>query len=297
MDKTQNNFEQQLFSITTLIEGYVIKEGKQYSYSGSGFFYNEEIPDDPTKTGPQWYKLDKFCLITNRHVALPKIEGIECLPDQFTFSLREQVNGKIEWKPITLSKDQLQDALMLHPDRRIDVVIIDITKYIQSIIEEIRKNPDAKIYIPTALSNLKLPENQPFTIDVTSDIVIASYPKKFYDKFNKFPIVKSGIVASGWGMFFNGLPMFQIDAQLFPGSSGGLVISKPTNFATIDGQLKKSEKKQFAFLGIYSGEYTWPEEIKIKDAAITVNRSFGLGNVWYSSLVPEILKSGVKFDT
>lgn len=296
MDKSQDNFEQQLFSMTTLIEGYVSKGGQTYSYSGSGFFYNEEIPDDPTKTGPQWYKLDKFCLITNRHVALPKIEGTECLPEQFTFSLREQVNGKIEWKPITLNKEQLRDALILHPVSAIDVAIIDITKYIKEIFEEIRKRPDAKIYVPTGLSNLNLPENQPFTIDVTSDIIVASYPKKFYDKVNKFPIVKSGIIASGWGLPFNGQPIFQIDAQLFPGSSGGLVISKPTNFAMIDGQLKKSTTKQFALLGVYSGEYTWPEEFKVKDSTITVNRSFGLGNVWYSSLVPEILKNGVKFD-
>lgn len=296
MDKSHNNFEQQLFSITTLIEGCVLKGEKKCKYSGSGFFYNEQVPDDPSKTGPQWYTLKNFYLITNRHVVLPKIEKVECLPEQLTFSLREQANGKIEWKPITLKKEQLRDALILHPNARIDVAIIDITKYIQDIIKEISENRDKQIYFPTALSNLNLPENQPFTIDVTSDIIVASYPKKFYDEINKFPIVKSGIVASGWGLFFNGLPMFQIDAQLFPGSSGGLVISKPTNIAMIDGQLKKSETKQFAFLGIYSGEYTWPEEIKIKDDTITINRSFGLGNVWYSSLVPEILKSGVKFE-
>ena len=92
--------------------------------------------------------------------------------------------------------------------------------------------------MPTTLSNVNLPENQPLSIDVTSDIIVASYPKRFYDKLNKFSIVKSVIIASTWGSYFSGLPIFQIDAQLFPGSSGGLVISKPTNIAMIDGSLR-----------------------------------------------------------
>jgi hypothetical protein len=88
--------------------------------------------------------------------------------------------------------------------------------------------------------------------------------------------------------------MFQIDAQLFPGSSGGLVISKPTNIAMIDQQIKYSKIKQFVFLGIYSGEYLWEEQVKQKDGSIEIyKRSYGLGNVWYSSLIPEIINNGI----
>lgn len=149
--------------------------------------------------------------------------------------------------------------------------------------------------LPTALSNLNLPENQPMQIEVASDIIVASYPKGFYDSENKFPIVKSGIVASAWGCYFNGLPIFQIDAQLFPGSSGGLVISKPTNTAMIDGTLKMSQTKQFVLLGVYSGEYTWDREIVVDGKKCTINSSYGLGNVWYSHLIPEIITNGVSY--
>lgn len=149
--------------------------------------------------------------------------------------------------------------------------------------------------LPTALSNIVLPENQPIPIEVTSDIIVASYPKGFYDVTNKFPIVKSGIVASAWGCYFNGLPIFQIDAQLFPGSSGGLVISKPTNTAMIDGTLKMSQTKQFVLLGVYSGEYIWDREIVVDGKKCTINSSYGLGNVWYSHLIPEIITNGVSY--
>ena len=131
------------------------------------------------------------------------------------------------------------------------------------------------------------------TIDVTSDIIVASYPKGFYDVVNKFPIVKSGIVASGWGLNFRGNPLFEIDAQLFPGSSGGVVISKPQNIAMIDGRLNYSKTKQYVFLGVYSGEYMWKDKVKRKDGSEEeIDRSYGLGNVWYSYLIPEIIDSG-----
>lgn len=219
----KDNFEKQLFSITTLIQTELIKEGVCYTGQASGFFYNKTSPTDPNNKGPQWHKLESYWLITNRHVALKKIDGKEYLPDKLVFSIRQNINGTILWKPIVLNKEQLCSGLKLHKNNIVDVVAIDISPYIQQFIEEIAQKQGANNYfLPVGLSNSNLPENQPITIDVTSDIIVASYPKGFYDKVNKFPIVKSGIVASAWNFNFNGLPIFQIDAQLFPGSSGGL---------------------------------------------------------------------------
>lgn len=274
----------------------MVKDGLIYTSQASGFFYNVITPSDPNKTGPQWCKLEKYWLITNRHVALMRVDGNEYLPDKLTFCIRKNIEGRIDWVPIELNKQQLKEAMKLHSNKTIDIVAIDISSYIQNIIAEILANHESNNYIlPVNLSNTNLPGNQPLTIDVTSDIIVASYPKGFYDKVNKFPIVKSGIVASAWGYNFNGNPMFQIDAQLFPGSSGGLVISKPKNVDVIDGQLKYCEDKQFVFLGVYSGEYIWEEEVEIEGKKYKFPKSYGLGNVWYSYLVPQIINNGVNY--
>lgn len=292
---TEDCFDKRLFTMTTITIATVTKDGKKYSSQGSAFYYNEESPAEPGKTGPQWYKLDKHWLVTNRHVVLPKIDGVECVPDEFVFCLREVDNETIKWKPITLSKDELLANLKLHPQKNVDVALVDITTYIKTIIGDMAAKKAKNIMLPTALSNLNLPENQPIPIEVTSDIIVASYPKGFYDQENKFPIVKSGIIASAWGLNFKGLPTFQIDAQLFPGASGGLVISKPTNTAMINGNLNYCKTKQFVLLGIYSGEYTWDKEIEIDGKKYYINTSYGLGNVWYSHLIPTIIKSGVSY--
>lgn len=292
---TKDNFNGELFTMTTITIASVTKDGKKHTFQGSAFYYNEQSPAEPGKTGPQWYKLDRYWLVTNRHVVLPKIENVEHVPDEFVFCLREHDNGDIKWKPITLTKDELLSNLKLHSQKNIDVALIDITSYIQNIIKDIAEKKISNIMIPTSLSNINLPENQPIPIEVTSDIIVASYPKGFYDKVNKFPIVKSGIVASAWGYNFNGLPIFQIDAQLFPGASGGLVLSKPTNIAMIDGTLKTCKTKQFVFLGVYSGEYTWDKKIEIDGKEYLVDSSYGLGNVWYSHLIPQIITSGINY--
>lgn len=283
----EDAFENQLFSITTIILTKLQVKGLIYSGSASGFYYNE-LEADTGAEGSHWVKVEKQWLITNRHVVFNIVDGNEYLVDKLVFCLRKQTDSGIDWVPITVKKTDLEKILHIHGDSRIDVVAIDVTDLLSKIIFG---NPSEGIMIPTALSDRNLPCNAKVTIDVTSDIVVASYPKGFYDTANKFPIVKSGIIASAWGFKFNGLPMFEIDAQLFPGSSGGLVISKPSNISVFNKQMHYSpDNKQFVFLGIYSGEYTWKEAVEYEPGKKReVSRSYGLGNVWYADLVQEII--------
>lgn len=299
-DNIKNNFEKQLFALTTIIETEFEVNKKCYRSQGSGFYYQESVPTDPNNKGMQWHCINGYWLVTNRHVVLPKIEetgDLEYLPQQLTFCLRQIVNGKIEWIHIVLGQKELLEKLKLHSNPNVDVALIDVSDYVLRYYkDEQYKKELPNIMLPSALSTINLPEGNALSIDVTSDVIVASYPKGFYDKYNKFPIVKSGIVASAWGFHFNNQPLFQIDSQLFPGSSGGLVISKPTNIAFINGKICYSAKKEFVFLGIYSGEYLWNENITTEgNKSITLKHSYGLGNVWYSYLVTEIIEKGIKF--
>jgi len=209
-----------------------------------------------------------------------------------------RLNNTIEWEEITLTKQELLKRLKLHKNIEVDIALIDITDYIQEIYQnEFKNNDKSSLMLSSTLSNLKLPSNSLLTIDVTTDVIVASYPKGFYDIYNKFLIIKSGIIASAWWFYFNGLPIFQINAQLFPRSSGGLVISKPTQIAMIDGHLAKNNSKDFVFLGIYSGEYQWHDTLKLQNGEIiNQTRSYGLGNVWYSFLITEIISEGIKYE-
>jgi len=125
-------------------------------------------------------------------------------------------------------------------------------------------------------------------------VVIIGYPKGFYDEKNVFPIVKSGIIATRWGTHFNGMPAFLIDAKLFPGSSGSIVLTKPINYIVVDGKPLYAQDKQFAFLGVYSGEpFRQQVPIDLDDITILRKDSFNVGIVWYGQLVVDIVRKGL----
>jgi hypothetical protein len=131
-------------------------------------------------------------------------------------------------------------------------------------------------------------------VQVSDDVIVAGYPHGYYDDVNLFPIVKSGIVASRWGANFRGMPCFLIDAKLFPGSSGSIVVSKPIDIIVRDGQVLSAPDKQFAFLGVFSAEpFMEGRVIDAETIIITEKVSFNVGIVWYAGLIEEIIESGV----
>ena len=89
------------------------------------FFYNTLGEKDPSKDS-QWLKGEGTWLVTNRHVALFKINDSEIIPDTFTFNLRQILNDEIQWLPITLSKDENLRRLKVHSNNIVDVAVIDI---------------------------------------------------------------------------------------------------------------------------------------------------------------------------
>ena len=126
-----------------------------------------------------------------------------------------------------------------------------------------------------------LPDNCGISVQVADDIIIIGYPRGYYDTYNLFPIVKSGIIASRWGLHFENKPGFLIDAKLFPGSSGSIVLTKPVTSIVTDGPIAGSKEADFAFLGVFSGE-----------PLVDGESSLNLGFVWYGNLVVDIVNKG-----
>ena len=274
------SFQNKLLSMTTMITNSFGQ--------ATGFFYCEveNMPQDKNKNG-HWVRYDKFWLVTNKHVVLSTENSEAVFANNFIFRMREICSQEVKWIEIKLSIEELIKRYRFAKDNTIDIVLIDISDLIN---EYIKPSENHKYVIPFSLTSNNLPQNQPLNIEVTDDIIVASYPKGFYDEQNKFPIIKSGIIASGWNLNFKGYPMFEIDSQLFPGSSGGLVISKPKDIAVINGRINIARNKQFVLLGIYSGEYLFI------DSNTNEKKSYGLGNVWYSYLIEEICKNGVSYN-
>ncbi len=270
--------------ITTM----VITSTPEVQVQGTGFYYQHLEAIDSSKTIPQWRAVQKTWLITNRHILLPKLNGKELMPTKFAFYLRRIDGDTLRWDPITLTKEELCKRARFNKNPEIDVAVVDVHDL---LVNKIMGNEKYLQWYSVSPETFAGQNN--IDVQVSDDVIIIGYPRGFYDEENLFPIVKSGIIASRWGTNFNGKPYFLIDAKLFPGSSGSIVLSKPANLAVRDGQVFLADEKQFAFLGIYSGEpYEQKRPIEFEGMTITEKAGFNLGVVWYSNLIEEIISNG-----
>lgn len=266
-----DDLDNRINGLTTIVESRLGKEILQ----GTGFFYYE-FSTDSVKPNSKLIK-DIF-LVTNRHIIFHKDStGQEHVPDNITFYERSFTDS-ISWSPVTLSRAKFAPVTAVHTNPNIDVAVIEIFPFLSKhkMLDSTNVAKLNGVY-EEMIPNKNLPRPQ-----ASDDVIIIGYPKGYYDHKNLFPIVKRGIIASKWGAHFNNNPYFLIDGKLFPASSGSLVLSKPTDFTTINGQAMRSPVKQYTFLGIYSGELfnEEPEDI---------------GIVWYGNLIKEIIDHGVSY--
>ena len=282
------DLDTKLHNLTTLI---LTRTPQGAVAQGTGFFYSVSGQTDPGGPEYQWVQTDIW-VITNRHVVMPQVNGVETYPLSITIHLRRQDTlGRQEWAPIVISGDDIKERVKFHPNDRVDVAAIDLTKL---LAQELDSNMNRYTYAsPFCLSRgLLARNNKEIRVEASSDVLVVGYPRGFYDNVNLFPIVKSGIVASRWRAEFQGDPCFLIDAKLFPGSSGSVVISKPIDITMKDGQLfvVRNDEKAFALLGVFSGEpRTQSQPVAVGDLTITQTLEYGLGVVWYADVIEELL--------
>jgi hypothetical protein len=91
-------------------------------------------------------------------------------------------------------------------------------------------------------------------LDVIEDIEFVGYPNALYDSVNLTPIVRRGITATPIELDYCGLPMFLIDASVFPGSSGSPVFIVQRNGYTDGGQIMVGGLRAY-FVGIVASTH------------------------------------------
>jgi hypothetical protein len=247
---------------------------------GSGFFYFEFLPDDPTAKGPHWRSVKRFYLVTAKHVIQPKR-----LKDlvKMTFALRAGDEKVVSWLPIELSGGQLGRRLHLCRKDEVDVAVIDVT---DDLTAEVKKplGQRAQLLNFNGAHPEEFPGASPIEVQPGDDVIVIGYPLGFYDEFNKLPILKTGLLNTPIGLHFNGLDAFLIDFRYYEGSSGSLIISRPTHFSfgKDNNNLMFSVDRQYAFLGVYQGEWYWNGNEPLR-------ADLGLG--WYYYNIEEAIKN------
>ena len=260
--ESEINYAQKIATMTTLIYTYT-PTGK---YQATGFFYNSG---------------EKSYVVSNRHVFFPN----ERYPDSIVFYLKvDDPKGikPVVWFPVRIDKKYLLDNLKLHKNKDVDVAAI----LTDSVYSTFKKPWPNLVWAVTQPDSVEIEVADP---EIGDDILVLGYPKGYYDEYHLIPVMKAGIIASFYRTNFNNLPCFLIDSRLFHGSSGSIVIAKTKDFFFSKGEPMISPKKDFIFLGIFSGEpYLFGPQTET-DEAISIKKEYmDLGLVWYPWVIDEL---------
>lgn len=137
-------------------------------------------------------------------------------------------------------------------------------------------------------------------ITVGDEIYLLGFPDAIFDQRNPSPILRTGVIATSplEGYAFNNqlrqkydlpdrIDGFLIDANVFPGSSGSVVLLKPVPMEVAPGvaAMISNSKKTPYVLGIVFGS------IPIDDTAIGTKQRMGLGIVYSATAIRALIET------
>ncbi|HEX5311992.1 serine protease [Aquabacterium sp.] len=230
-----------LFLTTAAVSTF---DGNKPLTSASGFFFERN---------------QALFFITSRHVLLDEPSGhhpsrieIELHVDEANLSRSERLSVLL-----------YQDGKSVWIDGRdsggsIDVAAIRLDR------QALPKNVALR---PFTTSNLVTSFDQ---VNVGETLLIVGFPLGFHDHLHHLPVVRHAIVASSFGMRFQGQGLFLTDARTHRGCSGAPVVVR---------DLEADESLPWRLLGIHSSTFD------VGNRNLQLDEALGLNCAWYADIL------------
>ena len=199
------------------------------AWIGTGFIVGRKEQEDPS--------FSTHYIVTNKHV----IEGTKYILVRFN-SLGDEM---VKDYRIDLYDKNGEAIYSAHPHDKTDVIAVQILP--KKLIN------DKSIWGSFDLTEnaLTLQEMQSTGVEEGSLVYALGFPMNLVDPI-KVPICRLGCISRVTDAFLlkKGTPKFLVDAQTFPGNSGGPIISRP-EFISIDGTPANSSSNLIGILSAY----------------------------------------------
>lgn len=227
-------------------------DGERPMTNATGFFFRRE---------------NKLFLVTSRHVMLDEPSGhfptrieIEVHSDpadlskSMTFSIPLYEDGTSRWRQGIDSAGE------------IDVAVIEIDR---------ASLPKTAIFAAFTPLHLYGPRDE---IVVGNPLLIVGFPLGFHDVLHHMPVVRHAVVASGFGLRFQGEGYFLTDARTHRGTSGAPVVTRLTKPDAAYSDLP------WKLLGIHSAGFD------MGNRNLKLDEALGLNCAWYADILMTLTK-------
>jgi hypothetical protein len=228
-------------------------EGRKHLTNASGFLFARD---------------DRLFLVTSRHVMFD--EPTKHYPDRIDIELHtdaENVASTTTFS-IPLYKER-KSAWRQGKDSagEIDVAAIEI---------------DRKALPATATYHYFTPEHllaDGESVEIGTSVLILGFPLGFYDGLHRIPVARHAIVASSFGLRFQGQGYFLTDARTHRGSSGAPVVLRVAHPDAAQRELP------WTLLGVHSAR------LDMKTRELDEDEALGLNTAWYADILMTLTSS------
>jgi S1-C subfamily serine protease len=226
--------------ITTFLQRQVLT-------NASGFFFERD---------------ERLFLVTSRHVMID--EPSKHFPDRIEIELHID--------PDNMAKSTGFSIPLYRKGKSIWRQGIDTAGEIDVAVIEIERSalPGTTVYRAYTPRHLHDPLEQ---VEIGSSLLIVGFPLGFHDALHHTPVVRHAVVASSFGLRFQGEGYFLTDARTHRGTSGAPVVMRTTGKDSIPGDLP------WVLLGVHSGRL----DVGTRD--LELDEALGLNCAWYADIL------------
>ena len=226
--------------VSTLLE-------EQLLTNATGFFFERD---------------GRLFLVTNRHVVLD--EASDHRPDRLQIELHVDPDNAALTTNFIIPLYRGNQAVWregIDPAGTVDVVAVQLERL--ALPEKLLIKPFTADHLIEQLDE----------IEVGTRVLIVGFPLGFHDTLHHLPVVRQAIIASAFGLRFQGQGYFLTDAQMHRGTSGAPVVARQT------GQRSGRADLPWMLLGVHAAR------MDVTNRDVEQDERLNLNCAWYADII------------
>jgi len=220
--------------------------------NASGFFFERE---------------ERLYLVTSRHVVVDAPS--EHFPDRIEIELHVDPDNLAKSAPLSIPLYEERKSLWRtgkDASGSIDVAVIELDR---------SKIPEDTLFRAFTPAHLLAEFDQ---VEVGTPLLMVGFPLGFHDTLHHMPVVRHSLIASSFGLRFQGEGYFLTDARMHRGTSGAPVVMRVTEPEPEHGDLP------WMLLGVHSAR------LDVGSRDYEVDEVLGLNVAWYADILLTLTK-------